>query len=78
MDTDNQGNALVNNSKAVLYDCDNCLVRLPDGHVAVLQGLSDYVVAEEGNVILVCKRDDQNIIRSFVNTAQLDLGTEYV
>ena len=78
METDDKGNALVNNSKAVLYGCDNCLVRLPDGHVAVLQGLSDYVVAEEGNVILVCKRDDQSVIRSFVNTAQLDLGTEYV
>ena len=75
---DDKGNALINNSKAVLYNCNNCLVRLPDGHVAVLQGLSDYVVAEEGNVILVCKRDDQSIIRSFVNTAQLDLGTEYV
>ncbi len=78
MDKDGQGNALVNNSKAVLNDCNNCLVRLPDGHVAVLQGLSDYVIVEEGNVILVCKRDAQNIIRSFVNSAQLDLGDEYV
>ncbi|MBQ4380960.1 MAG: mannose-1-phosphate guanylyltransferase, partial [Bacteroidaceae bacterium] len=72
------GNALVNNSKAVLYDCNDCLVRLPEGHVAVLQGLSDYVVVEEGNVILVCKKDDQGVIRNFVNSAQLDLGSEFV
>lgn len=72
------GNALVNNSKAVLYDCNDCLVRLPEGHVAVLQGLSDYIVVEEGNVILVCKKDDQGVIRNFVNSAQLDLGSEFV
>ncbi len=75
---DQSGNALINNSKAVMYDCNNCLVRLPDGHVAVIQGLTDYVVAEEGNVILICKKNDQSIIRSFVNTAQLDLGSEFV
>lgn len=72
------GNVLINNSKGLLYDCNDCLVRIPKGHVAVLQGLSGYAVLEEDNVIVVCKKDDQGAIRRFVNQAQLDLGEEYV
>ena len=75
---DNDGNVVINNSKAVLYDCNDCMVRLPEGHVAVIQGLSDYIVVEEGNVIVICKKEDQSVIRRFVNNAQLDLGSEYV
>ena len=75
---DAQGNALINNSKSLLYDCSDCLVRLPEGHVAVLQGLSGYVVVEENNVIVICKKDDQGAIRRFVNRAQLDLGEGYL
>lgn len=75
---DDMQNVLINNTKAVLYDCNDCVVRLPEGHVAVLQGLSEYVVVEQGNVIVVCKKEDQGAIRRFVNMAQMDLGEEYV
>jgi len=75
---DDAGNVLINHSKTLLNDCCDCLVRLPEGHVAVLQGLNGYVVVEEGNVIVVCKKDDQGAIRRFVNSAQLDLGEDYV
>ena len=69
---------LINHSHTMLDDCHDCLVRLPEGHVAVLQGLRGYVVVEEGNVIVVCKKDDQGAIRRYVTNAQLDLGENYV
>lgn len=71
------GNVVID-SKSLLYDCKNCLIKLPDGHVAVVQGLEDYVIVEDGNVLVVCKKDDQKNIRKFVNDAQLNLGEEYV
>ena len=77
-DKDGNGNVLINHSKTLLYDCQDCLVRLPKGHIAVLQGLSGYVVLEEDNVIVVCKKDDHGAIRRFVNSAQLELGEEYL
>lgn len=75
---DQHNNVAINNSKAVMYDCNDCIVRLPEGHVAVVQGLSEYVIVEEGNVLVVCKKEDQGAIRRFVNNAQLDLGDDYV
>ncbi|MBQ9362990.1 MAG: mannose-1-phosphate guanylyltransferase [Bacteroidaceae bacterium] len=77
-DKDADGNVLINHSRTMLDNCHDCLVRLPEGHVAVLQGLSGYVVVEEGNVIVICKKDDQGAIRRYVTAAQLDLGENYV
>lgn len=71
------GNVVID-SKSLLYDCKDCIIKLPDGHVAVVQGLEDYIVVEEGNVLLICKKGEQKNIRKFVNDAQLNLGEEFV
>ena len=63
---------------ALLYDCENCLVKLPSGKVAVVQGLKDYIVVEENDVLVICKKDDQNAIRKFVNDVQINVGDEFV
>lgn len=72
-----EGNVVVD-SQSLLYDCKDCIIKLPEGHVAVVQGLEDYVVVEEGNVLVICKKGDQKNIRKFVNDAQLNLGEEFV
>ena len=72
-----EGNVVID-SKSLLYDCKDCIIKLPDGHVAVVQGLEDYIVVEEGNVLVICKKGDQKNIRKFVNDAQLNLGEEFV
>lgn len=64
--------------RPMLYDCKECLVKLPNGRVAVVQGLEGYVIAEENNVLVICKKDDQNGIRKFVNDVQINIGDEYV
>lgn len=71
------GNVVID-SKSLLYDCKDCLIKLPEGHVAVVQGLEDYIVVEDGNVLVICKKRDQKNIRKFVNDARLNLGEEYV
>lgn len=69
---------VVINSKAMMYGCSNCIVKLPSGKVAMLQDLDGYIIAEEGDVLVICKREDQGGIRRFVNDLQLNLGEEYV
>lgn len=73
-----RGDNVVIDSKSLLYDCKDCIIKLPSGHVAVVQGLEDYVVVEDGNVLVVCKKDNQKNIRKFVNDARLNLGEEFV
>ena len=63
---------------SLFYNCDGCLVKLPAGKVVVLQDLHDYVVVEEDNVLVVCRKDDQQSIRKFVNDVQLNAGDDFV
>ena len=59
---DADGNVILN-TKTFLYDCQDNIIRLPEGHTAVLKGLHDYIVAEEGNILMICPRNDINAIR---------------
>ena len=73
----NDTNVAVNNN-AMFYDCEHCIVKLPDGKIAVLQGLSDLAIIEDGNVLMICKKEDQQSIRKFVNDIQITYGDEFV
>ena len=52
---------------------------MPDDHVAVLNGLDGYIVAEKGNVLLVCKKEDSSaLVRKYINEVRMDHGEEYL
>ena len=54
---DAEGNVLLD-TDAYLYECSGNVIRLPKGHTAVIKGLNDYVVAEEGEFLMICPRQD--------------------
>ena len=60
--SDAQGNVLLN-TPAFLYDCQNNVIRLPNGRTAVVKGLQDYVIAEEGEILMICPREDVTSMR---------------
>jgi mannose-1-phosphate guanylyltransferase len=62
----------------LLYDCKDNIIAVPQGKLAVLQGLEDYLVADTNNVLLVCRKDDESTIRRYVNDVQMKLGDEFV
>ena len=59
----------VTGKKVMLYNSDNCIVNVPDDKLAVLQGLDGYIVVEANNVLLICKKDDEQMIKRFVEDA---------
>ena len=66
------------NGNTLLYDCQNTIIAMPEGKLAVIQGLEDYLVADTNNVLLICRKDDESTIRRYVNDVQLKLGDEFV
>lgn len=65
-------------NKVMLYDSKDNLIALEDkGKLAVIHGLEGYLVAESGNVLLICKRDDEHRIKQFIADAQLEHGKEF-
>jgi mannose-1-phosphate guanylyltransferase len=59
---DADGNVLMD-TKAYLYECRDNVIRLPQGRIAVVKGLNDYVVAEEGEILMICPREDVATMR---------------
>lgn len=64
--------------QANYYESSRNVVTLADGKLAVIQGLEDYIVAESGNVLLICQKEEEQRIRQFVADTQMSLGEEYV
>ncbi len=60
--SDADGNVLLG-TNALLYDCSGNIVRMPSGHTAVIKGLHDYVIAEEGEFLMICPREDDATMR---------------
>ena len=73
------GDNVVIDSEVMMEDCSNCVVKLPKGKLGVINGLDGYIVADQGNVLLVCKKGDSSaLIRKYVNEVQMKLGEEYI
>jgi mannose-1-phosphate guanylyltransferase len=74
---DQQGNAVVGKN-VMIYDSANCIVNMPNDKLVVLEGLNDYIVVDSDNVLLVCRKADEQQIRQFVNDVRLAKGERFV
>jgi mannose-1-phosphate guanylyltransferase len=67
------------NSNVMLEDSHNNVIKLPKDRLGVINGLDGYIVAEEGNVLLICKKGDSSaMVRKYVNEVQMKYGDEFV
>lgn len=60
------------------YELENCIVNMPKDKLVVLQGLKDMIVVESDNILLVCKKEDEQEIKQYVNAVKLKLGDKYL
>jgi mannose-1-phosphate guanylyltransferase len=77
IEKDKQKNALVGKN-IITYDCSNCIVQVPKEKLVVLQGLEDYIVVESEGILMICKKQDEQQIRNFVNDVKVKKGEKYV
>lgn len=66
-------------SDVILEDSRNNIIKLPEGRLAVINGLDGYIIAEKDNVLLICKKEDSSaLVRKYVNEVQLKKGEKYI
>ncbi len=74
---DESDNAVLK-TKALLYETKNNIIALEDkDRLVVIQGLDGYIVAESGNVLLICKKDEEQRIKQYMADAQINYGGEF-
>lgn len=74
---DENGNAIVGKD-VLLYDSKNCIINISKDKLVVVEGLQDYIIVEADDIILICKKQDEQRIRDFVNDVRLKKGEKYV
>lgn len=77
-DKDEMDNACLNDSHALVYNGGDNSIALGHGRLAVIDGLTDYIVAESGNVLMICPRSKEKQIRNYVNDIRLQYGEDFV
>ncbi len=75
---DENENAVLRNGKVLMNESYRNVIAIdnPD-RLVVAQGLEDFIIAESGNALLICKKDDEQRIKQFVADAQLKFGKDF-
>lgn len=60
------------------YGVKNSIIKVPKNKLVVLQGLEEFIVVESDNILLVCRRQDEQMIKQIVQDVQMKKGDHYV
>lgn len=74
-DKSDQNNA-TNSNKTLFYDSTDCIVRTLNNKVTVIEGLKDYIVVEEDNALLICRKQNEQLIKQFGKDVETKFGKE--
>ncbi len=73
---DESGNTLRTDN--FTFETENCIIKLPQGKIAVLEGLKDYIVVDTEDVLMVCPRKAEQHIKRFVETVKFETGEKHI
>ncbi len=74
---DKTGNAVIG-KHAMFYKSNNCMVRMDNNKLVVIQGLEDYIVIDTESALLICKKEAEQEIKEIVNQVKIEKGEEFV
>ena len=77
LDKDTDDNATVG-SETIFRDAKGNMIRTQSGKRVVIQGLSDFIVVEKEDVLLICPKKDEQDIKQIVADVKKNFGEDYV
>ena len=72
-----EGN-VTQNCKLISNDCSGTVFAIKGDKVIVAVGLKDYIVAENGNALLICPMSEEQKVRQMVNDVKSRFGEDYI
>jgi mannose-1-phosphate guanylyltransferase len=60
------------------YRVKNCIINGAKDKLIVVEGLEDYLVADNGNSLLICKRGNERQMRTIVKDVKMNKDEEYL
>ena len=78
LDQDDQGNGVVSHRFMAYQSAGNVVYSQHPEKLVVLQGLSECIVVDTADVLMICKKDDEQKIKSIVSDLKLNKSEGYV
>ncbi len=69
---------VVNSDNILLYNVNNCLVRAPKDKLVLLKDMEDFIVVDEGDVLLVFPKSKEQEIKPLTKEIRKLKGTRYL
>lgn len=63
---DGSNNSIVGN-RTKCHDVKNSIIRIAEGKVAIIQGLTDYIVIDNDEALLICSRENEQKIKYYID-----------
>ncbi|MEG1575081.1 MAG: mannose-1-phosphate guanylyltransferase [Bacteroidales bacterium] len=73
---DHNGNA--DHGRTLVYESSDNIISAHPDKLVIIDGLENYIVADSKNVLIVCRKGDENRIRQIVNDVKDRFGNEYM
>ena len=61
-----------------LYNTRNSIISIPKDKIAVVNGLKDYIIVDTDDVLLICPRSEEQIIKKYIDDVKYDKGDKYI
>lgn len=70
---------VVVDSRVEMEDCHNNIIKLPKDRLGVFSGLEGYIVVEQDNVLMICKKgDSSSLVKKYANEVQMKYGDDFI
>jgi mannose-1-phosphate guanylyltransferase len=62
----------------MIMEANRCVVHAPDNKLVLLQGLEDFIVVDTKDVLLICKKENEQDIKDYVAEVKRNKGDKYL
>jgi mannose-1-phosphate guanylyltransferase len=69
---------VIQSAKIILDDTTNCLVKVSDHKLVVIKGLSDYIVVDEDDILLIYPKAKEQEIKAITKKLEAEFGDLYL
>jgi mannose-1-phosphate guanylyltransferase len=77
MEKDSLGNA-ISGKHVVVIDSTRCMVKVPREKLAVLQGLDEFIIIDTPDVLLICRKENEQQIKEYVAEVKRNKGEKFL
>ena len=60
------------------YATRSSIISIPEGKVAIINGLRDYIVVDTDDVLMICPRSEEQSIKKYIDDVKFDKGNKHI